>query len=201
MLEGNGVTGNLCLAQPWPGQARTLWGNHRRFVETYFARFPKLYFTGDGCRRDEDGYYWITGRVDDVINVAGHRLGTAEIESALVGHEAVAEAAVVGVPHEIKGTGICAFVIVKPEFEKSNVEQLVGALKEQVRRAIGPIATPDQIRIVPGLPKTRSGKIIRRMLKKIAVGDTSDLGDTTTLADPSVVSALIEAAKQPSARS
>jgi acetyl-CoA synthetase len=199
VLEGNGVTGNLCIAQPWPGQARTLWGNHRRFVETYFSRFPRLYFTGDGCRRDEDGYYWITGRVDDVINVAGHRLGTAEVESALVAHEAVAEAAVVGIPHEIKGTGICAFVIVKPEFEKANVEQMVGALKEQVRRVIGPIATPDQIRIVPGLPKTRSGKIIRRMLKKIAAGDTSDLGDTTTLADPAVITALLEQ-KQPGAR-
>jgi acetyl-CoA synthetase len=199
VLEGNGVTGNLCLAQPWPGQARTLWGNHRRFVETYFSRFPRLYFTGDGCRRDEDGYYWITGRVDDVLNVSGHRLGTAEVESALVAHEAVAEAAVVGIPHEIKGTGICAFVLLKPDFESINADQMVGALKEQVRRVIGPIATPDQIRLVPGLPKTRSGKILRRMLKKIAAGDTSDLGDTTTLADPSVITALL-GPKQPGPR-
>ncbi|HYX90324.1 MAG TPA: acetate--CoA ligase [Myxococcaceae bacterium] len=201
VLEGNGVSGNLCLSQPWPGQARTLWGNHRRFVETYFARFPKLYFTGDGCRRDEEGYYWITGRVDDVLNVSGHRIGTAEVESALVAHEAVAEAAVVGIPHEIKGQGICAFVLLKPEFEKANMDQMVGALKEQVRRAIGPIATPDQIRIVPGLPKTRSGKILRRMLKKIAAGETSDLGDATTLADPSVITALLQQPRQPSARS
>jgi acetyl-CoA synthetase len=200
VLEGNGVSGNLCLAQPWPGQARTLWGNHRRFVETYFSRFAQLYFTGDGCRRDEDGYYWITGRVDDVLNVSGHRLGTAEVESALVAHEAVAEAAVVGIPHEIKGTGICAFVMLKPEFESSNMEQMIGALKEKVRHVIGPIATPDQIRIVPGLPKTRSGKILRRMLKKIAAGETTDLGDTTTLADPSVINALLQS-RQPGARS
>ncbi len=192
VLEGNDVSGNLCLAKPWPGQARTVWGDHRRFVDTYYSRFPGLYFTGDGARRDEDGYYWITGRVDDVINVSGHRLGTAEVESALVAHEAVAEAAVVGIPHEIKGTGIFAFVTVKPEHERTPTQQMVGALKEQVRHAIGPIATPDEVRIVPGLPKTRSGKILRRMLKKIAVGETKDLGDTTTLADPSVLAALLE---------
>jgi acetyl-CoA synthetase len=190
-LAGNGVSGNLCLRRSWPGQARTIYGDHSRFKETYFTRFPGLYFTGDGCRRDEDGYYWITGRVDDVLNVSGHRLGTAEVESALVAHAAVAEAAVVGFPHEIKGTGICAFVIVTPEFETWDAEELTGALKEQVRQAIGPIATPDRIVIAPGLPKTRSGKIMRRILRKIAAGETGELGDISTLADPSVVEKLV----------
>jgi acetyl-CoA synthetase len=194
-LTGNGVAGNLCLKRSWPGQARTIWGDHSRFRETYFSRFPGLYFTGDGCRRDEDGYYWITGRVDDVLNVSGHRLGTAEIESALVAHAAVAEAAVVGFPHEIKGTGICAYVLITPEFESWDPEQLVGALKQQVREAIGAIASPDRIVIAPGLPKTRSGKIMRRILRKIAAGETGDLGDVTTLADPAVVDKLLEAAK------
>src|ERR1044071_1528913 len=170
---------------------RTVYGDHQRFVDTYFKAYPGLYFTGDGCRRDVDGYYWITGRVDDVLNVSGHRLGTAEVESALVAHAAVAEAAVVGFPHDIKGTGIYAFVIVTPEFETWDPEQLTGALKEQVRQAIGPIATPDRIVIAPGLPKTRSGKIMRRILRKIAAGETSELGDVSALADPSVVEKLI----------
>ena len=194
-LEGNGVSGNLCLEGSWPGQARTIYGDHARFRETYFSRFPGLYFTGDGCRRDEDGYYWITGRVDDVLNVSGHRLGTAEVESALVAHPAVAEAAVVGFPHEIKGTGIFAYVIVTPDYEASDADELAGMLKEQVRQVIGPIATPDRVVIAPGLPKTRSGKIMRRILRKIAAGDTSDLGDVSTLADPGVVDKLIAAVR------
>ncbi len=192
VLEGNGVSGNLCLDGSWPGQARTIFGDHQRFGETYFARFPGLYFTGDGCRRDEDGYYWITGRVDDVLNVSGHRLGTAEIESALVAHEAVAEAAVVGFPHEIKGTGIFAYVTITPEYESWDPHELAGALKEQVRSAIGPIAAPDEVRLAPALPKTRSGKIMRRILRQIAAGDTDDLGDLSTLADPAVVERLVE---------
>jgi len=194
-LHGNGISGNLCLRGSWPGQARTIYGDHSRFQETYFTRFPGLYFTGDGCKRDEDGYYWITGRVDDVLNVSGHRLGTAEVESALVAHAAVAEAAVVGFPHDIKGTGIFAYVIPTPEFESYEPEELVGMLKEQVRQAIGPIATPDRILVTPGLPKTRSGKIMRRILRKIAAGDTEDLGDISTLADPSVVEKLLEASR------
>jgi acetyl-CoA synthetase len=196
VLEGNGVRGNLCLKRSWPGQARTIYGDHTRFKETYFTRYPGLYFTGDGCRRDEDGYYWLTGRVDDVLNISGHRLGTAEVESALVEHEAVAEAAVVGIPHEIKGTGIYAFCHINKGFEEVPHEQLAGAFKEQVRKAIGPIATPDQIQIVSGLPKTRSGKIMRRILRQIAVGEYEDLGDTTTLAEPSVVEKLIESHKK-----
>ncbi len=191
-LEGNDVRGNLCMKRPWPGQARTIYGDHRRFRETYFSKFPGLYFTGDGCYRDEDGYYWITGRVDDVLNVSGHRLGTAEVESALVAHEAVAEAAVVGFPHEIKGTGIFAYVDLVPEAREWDEEELVGALKQQVRHAIGPIASPDEIQIVHGLPKTRSGKIMRRILRNIAQGEYEDLGDITTLADPSVVERLVE---------
>jgi acetyl-CoA synthetase len=192
VVEGNGVKGYLCMDGTWPGQARTIWGDHSRFIETYFKRFPGYYFTGDGCTRDEDGYYWITGRVDDVLNVSGHRLGTAEVESALVSHEAVAEAAVVGYPHDIKGTGIYAYVIINPEFEAEGHEQLIGALKEQVRKAIGPIAIPDLIQITPGLPKTRSGKIMRRILRKIAEGNYDELGDTTTLADPGVVDDLVK---------
>jgi acetyl-CoA synthetase len=196
VVAGNDVRGNLCLEGSWPGQARTIWGDHARFVETYFSRFPGLYFTGDGCRRDEDGYYWITGRVDDVLNVSGHRLGTAEIESALVAHEAVAEAAVVGYPHEIKGTGIYAYVQLQADYEDGDESDVVGALKDQVRHAIGPIATPDRIQIVAGLPKTRSGKIMRRILRKIAESDYEALGDTTTLADPGVVEALVEKHQQ-----
>ena len=194
-LEGDGVSGNLCIAQSWPGQARTVWGDHHRFYETYFSQYPGYYFTGDGCRRDEDGYYWITGRVDDVINVSGHRMGTAEVESALVAHEAVAEAAVVGFPHEIKGQGIFAYVILNAIAEGHEPHELVGALKEQVRQVIGPIASPDAILIAPGLPKTRSGKIMRRILRRIAAGEYEDLGNVTTLADPEVVEKLSAAHK------
>ena len=195
-LEGNDVSGNLCIKRPWPGQARTLYGDHERFREVYYSRFPGLYFTGDGCRRDEDGYYWITGRVDDVLNVSGHRLGTAEVESALVAHAAVAEAAVVGFPHEIKGTGVHAFVLLTPEFETAEAEELTAALRRQVRQVIGPIATPDRIQIAAGLPKTRSGKIMRRILRKIAAGDTDEMGDISTLADPGVVDELLAASSQ-----
>ena len=194
-IHGNGVTGNLCLRRSWPGQARTVFGDHKRFAETYFSTYPGMYFTGDGCRRDEDGYYWITGRVDDVLNVSGHRLGTAEIESALVAHEAVAEAAVVGFPHDLKGQGIYAYVIITPEYESVEAHELVGMLKEKVRAVIGPIATPDRIQITPGLPKTRSGKIMRRILRKIAAAEYDQLGDITTLADPGVVEKLVEAHK------
>jgi acetyl-CoA synthetase len=190
-IDGNAVSGNLCVGKPWPGQARSIWGDHSRYRETYFARFPGLYFTGDGCTRDADGYYWITGRVDDVLNVSGHRLGTAEIESALVAHEAVAEAAVVGFPHDIKGTGICAYVAVRGGQRDDEAAELAGALKEQVRQAIGAIAAPDRIVVVTGLPKTRSGKIMRRILRKLAAGQTTDLGDLTTLAEPSVVDDII----------
>ena len=190
-IEGNDVSGLLCIKRPWPGQARTIHGNHKRFLETYFSQYPPYYFTGDGCRRDEDGYYWITGRVDDVINVSGHRLGTAEVESALVAHQAVAEAAVVPCPHEIKGQGIFAFVV--PIADAGwEPHELQGALKEQVRQVIGPIATPDEVRVVHGLPKTRSGKIMRRILRKIAAGEADQLGDISTLADPTVVEALLK---------
>ena len=192
VIEGDDAMGYLCIARSWPGQARTLYGDHERFREVYFSQFPGLYTTGDGCRRDEDGYYWITGRVDDVLNVSGHRLGTAEVESALVAHEAVAEAAVVGFPHEIKGTGIYAYVLVNPDHEQDG-DELVAALRQQVREVIGPIATPDAILIAPGLPKTRSGKIMRRILRKIAAGEVDDLGDVTTLAEPAVVEELVAA--------
>ena len=189
-LEG-AASGNLCITDSWPGQMRTVYGDHDRFIATYFTVYPGKYFTGDGCRRDEDGYYWITGRVDDVINVSGHRLGTAEIESALVGHHAVAEAAVVGVPHDIKGQGIYAFVTLKAEVSPS--ESLHAELRNWVRQEIGPFAAPDALQFAPGLPKTRSGKIMRRILRKVAEGDLSNLGDTTTLADPSVVDELVAA--------
>ena len=189
VLEG-ATSGNLCLADSWPGQMRTVYGDHDRFFQTYFTTYPGLYFTGDGCRRDEDGYYWITGRVDDVINVSGHRLGTAEIESALVSHHDVAEAAVVGYPHDIKGQGIYAYVTLKQGVEAT--EQLRRALVTWVRQEIGPFAAPDVIQWAPGLPKTRSGKIMRRILRKIAENDTSNLGDTSTLADPSVVEDLVK---------
>jgi len=191
LLEGNGVSGALCLAAPWPGQARTVWGDHQRFKDTYFRQYPGYYFTGDGCRRDEDGYYWITGRIDDVLNVSGHRLGTAEVESALVAHEAVAEAAVVGFPHTIKGQGIYAYVVVTSEWTRQAGPELEGALKEQVRRAIGGFAAPDVVHVAPGLPKTRSGKIMRRILRKIAASEYDGLGDVTTLAEPDVVEKLI----------
>jgi len=189
--EGNDVSGLLVMLRSWPGLARTIYGDHERYKDVYFSRFKGKYLTGDGCRRDEDGYYWITGRVDDVLNVSGHRLGTAEVESALVAHEAVAEAAVVGFPHEIKGTGIFAYVNLTPAYEERDPEELSGLLKAQVRKAIGPIAAPDQIQVAPGLPKTRSGKIMRRILRKIATGEYEELGDITTLADPSVVENLI----------
>ena len=188
-MEG-ACEGNLVIAESWPGQARTLFGDHDRFVKTYFATYPGKYFTGDGCRRDADGYYWITGRVDDVINVSGHRMGTAEVESALVAHPKVSEAAVVGYPHAIKGQGIYAYVTLMGGVEPSEAlrKELVG----WVRKEIGPIASPDLLQFSPGLPKTRSGKIMRRILRKIAENDYSSLGDTSTLADPSVVKELID---------
>ena len=190
VLEG-AVEGNLCLAEPgWPGQMRTVFGDHERFIQTYFSTYQGYYFTGDGARRDEDGYYWITGRVDDVINVSGHRMGTAEVESALVAHPKVAEAAVVGYPHEIKGQGIYAYVTLVADEEPS--EELRKELVNWVRKEIGPIATPDLIQWSPGLPKTRSGKIMRRILRKIAENEFGSLGDTSTLADPTVVDDLIE---------
>ena len=188
-IDGPG-TGVLCIEQPWPGIMRTVYGQHDRFRETYFSSYPGLYFTGDGCRRDEDGYYWITGRVDDVINVSGHRLGTAEVESALVSHPAVAEAAVVGYPHDIKGQGIYAYVTLKVGHEYTDA--LRKELVNHVRKEIGPIATPDVIHWAPGLPKTRSGKIMRRILRKIAENQADQIGDVTTLADPTVVQHLIE---------
>ncbi|MDW5378528.1 acetate--CoA ligase [Halomonas sp. HP20-15] len=189
ILEG-ATNGNLVILDSWPGQARSIWQNHERFVQTYFSAYPGKYFTGDGCRRDEDGYYWITGRVDDVINVSGHRMGTAEIESSLVAHKAVAEAAVVGYPHDIKGQGIYIYVTLGDEYEPS--DELKKELTQWVRKDIGPIASPDVIQWAPSLPKTRSGKIMRRILRKIAANETDGLGDTSTLADPSVVEDLIE---------
>ncbi|MDP3660657.1 acetate--CoA ligase [Phenylobacterium sp.] len=188
VLEG-AVSGNLCFTDSWPGQMRTVYGDHERFITTYFATYPGKYFTGDGCRRDEDGDYWITGRVDDVINVSGHRLGTAEIESALVEHQDVAEAAVVGRPHDVKGQAIYCFVTLNSEVKPTDI--LEAELKGWVRREIGPFAAPDVIQFAPGLPKTRSGKIMRRILRKIAEGDLSNLGDTSTLADPAVVDDLV----------
>ncbi|MFC4349178.1 acetate--CoA ligase [Kordiimonas lipolytica] len=188
ILDG-ATEGNLVLMDSWPGQMRTVYGDHERFIQTYFSSYKGLYFTGDGCRRDEDGYYWITGRVDDVINVSGHRMGTAEVESALVAHEDVSEAAVVGYPHDIKGQGIFAYVTCKAGVEPT--DQLRSDLVKWVRKEIGPIASPDVILFAPGLPKTRSGKIMRRILRKIAENDTDSLGDTSTLADPSVVDDLI----------
>ena len=189
VLDG-ATTGNLCLAESWPGQMRTVYGDHDRFFQTYFATFPGRYFTGDGCRRDEDGYYWITGRVDDVINVSGHRMGTAEVESALVAHSLVAEAAVVGYPHEIKGQGIYAYVTLNVGVEPD--EELRNELIKWERKEIGPIASPDLIQWAPGLPKTRSGKIMRRILRKVAENDFGSLGDTSTLAEPAVVQDLID---------
>lgn len=188
LIEGAG-DGCLVITDSWPGQMRTVWGDHDRFFQTYFSTFPGRYFTGDGCRRDEDGYYWITGRIDDVINVSGHRMGTAEIESALVAHHKVAEAAVVGMPHDIKGQGIYAFVTTNAEVEPDAA--LRAELIKWVRQEIGPIATPDVIQFAPALPKTRSGKIMRRILRKIGENDVSNLGDTSTLADPSVVDHLL----------
>jgi len=188
-LDG-ACTGNLCLTASWPGQMRTVFRDHKRFVETYFSTYPGRYFSGDGCRRDEDGYYWITGRVDDVINVSGHRMGTAEVESALVAHPKVSEAAVVGYPHEIKGQGIYCYVTLMAGEEYT--DDLKVELRGWVRKEIGPIASPDIIQWAPGLPKTRSGKIMRRILRKIAENDYGSLGDTSTLAEPQVVDELIE---------
>ncbi|MCP5366618.1 MAG: acetate--CoA ligase [Hyphomicrobiales bacterium] len=196
IVDGEGVPlegaceGNLCIIDSWPGQMRTVFGDHERFMQTYFATYHGKYFTGDGCRRDEDGYYWITGRVDDVINVSGHRMGTAEVESALVAHPKVAEAAVVGAPHDIKGQGIYAYVTLNAGEETS--EELRKELVAWVRKEIGPIASPDWLQWAPGLPKTRSGKIMRRILRKIAENDYSNLGDTSTLADPAVVEDLVD---------
>ncbi len=192
--DGNELSGaaegNLCITDSWPGQARTVYGDHDRFHEAYFSTYPGKYFTGDGCRRDEDGYYWITGRVDDVINVSGHRMGTAEVESALVLHPKVSEAAVVGFPHDIKGQGIYCYVTLNAGEEQS--DELQAELRQWVRKEIGPIATPDMLHFTEGLPKTRSGKIMRRILRKIAENDYGSLGDTSTLADPSLVDSLIE---------
>jgi acetyl-CoA synthetase len=189
VLEG-AADGNLCIVDSWPGQMRTVYGDHERFIQTYFSTYKGKYFTGDGCRRDEDGYYWITGRVDDVINVSGHRMGTAEVESALVSHDKVSEAAVVGYPHDLKGQGIYCYVTLMAG-EKGS-DELKKELVAHVRKEIGPIASPDQIQFAPGLPKTRSGKIMRRILRKIAEDDFGALGDTSTLADPAVVDDLIE---------
>jgi len=189
ILEGE-TEGNLCIADSWPGQMRTVFGDHERFVQTYFSTFTGYYFTGDGCRRDADGYYWITGRVDDVINVSGHRMGTAEVESALVAHPKVAEAAVVGYPHDLKGQGIYAYVTLNAG--ENPTEELRKELVAWVRKEIGPIASPDLIQWAPGLPKTRSGKIMRRILRKIAANEHDALGDTSTLADPGVVTELVE---------
>jgi acetyl-CoA synthetase len=188
VLDGAG-SGNLCITESWPGQMRTVYGDHQRFIDTYFKAYPGKYFTGDGCRRDQDGYYWITGRVDDVINVAGHRLGTAEVESALVANKNVSEAAVVGYPHDIKGQGIYAYVTLMTGVQPS--EDLRKELVQWVRKEIGPIASPDVIQFAPGLPKTRSGKIMRRILRKIAEDEPGNLGDTSTLADPAVVDDLV----------
>lgn len=193
ILEGNGVTGRLCIRYPWPGMMRTVYGDHQRFVNTYFSMYPGMYFTGDGCRRDEDGYYWITGRVDDVLNVAGHRLGTAEVESAIVRSGYVAEAAVVGIPHDVKGQGIGAFCIVRDDIPAG--VDIQKEIIKTVREVISPIATPDALWFVPGLPKTRSGKIMRRILRKIGEGEYAAVGDTTTLADPGVVEHIIETVK------
>src|SRR5690606_3682971 len=194
LLEGV-AEGNLVMLDAWPGQMRSVFGDHQRFIDTYFKTYPGMYFSGDGCRRDADGYYWITGRVDDVINVSGHRMGTAEVESALVAHPAVAEAAVVGAPHDVKGQGIYAYVTLTAGVEAN--EALRKELIAHVRHEIGPIATPDWLQWAPGLPKTRSGKIMRRILRKIAEAgpegvDRSSLGDTSTLADPAVVDTLVK---------
>ena len=192
-IQDGPTEGNLVLLDSWPGQMRTVYGDHQRFIDTYFRTYPGSYFTGDGCRRDEDGYYWITGRVDDVINVSGHRIGTAEVESALVLHPKVAEAAVVGFPHDLKGQGIYAYVTLKAGEAAS--DELQKELVAWVRKVIGPTATPDHLQWAPGLPKTRSGKIMRRILRKIAENAPDQLGDTSTLADPSVVDSLVNERK------
>ena len=192
-IQGNGIEGRLTIKFPWPAMARTIYGDHLRFRETYFSSFPGKYFTGDGCKRDTDGYYRITGRVEDIIIVSGHNLGTAEIESAIDEHTLVCETAVVGFPHDIKGQGIYAFVICydRPDHE----EKLRVEIRDTVSKLIGPIAKPDKIQFVSGLPKTRSGKIMRRILRKVAEGDTNNLGDVTTLLDPAVVDEIIAGAQ------
>ncbi len=182
--------GKLCIRRPWPGMMRTMWGDHERFIDTYFTMYENQYFTGDGCRVDEDGDYWLMGRIDDVVNVSGHRIGTAEVESALVAHPKVAEAAVCPMPHDIKGQALYAFVTLKEGVPES--EELKKELIAHVRKEIGPIATPDVIQFAEGLPKTRSGKIMRRILRKIAENQTDNLGDITTLADPSIVEKLVK---------
>ncbi|MEM6640297.1 MAG: acetyl-coenzyme A synthetase, partial [Pseudomonadota bacterium] len=189
-IQDGACEGNFVMLDSWPGQMRTVYGDHQRFIDTYFSTFDNVYFTGDGARRDEDGDYWITGRVDDVLNVSGHRMGTAEVESALVAHPAVAEAAVVGYPHDIKGQGIYVYVTLMAG--QSTSAALRDELRAWVRKEIGPIAAPDLIHWAPGLPKTRSGKIMRRILRKIAENDFAHLGDTSTLADPGVVDELID---------
>ena len=191
-LEGNGVSGYLCINASWPGIMRTVYGDHQRFIDTYFVQYPGKYFTGDGAHRDQDGYYWLTGRVDDVLNVSGHRLGTAEVEGALVQHPACAEAAVVGYPHEIKGVGIYAYVLLKEGFTQS--PDLAKDLRGAVRKEIGPIATPDKLQFVVGLPKTRSGKIMRRILRKVAEGEPENIGDISTLAEPAIVEDIVQGA-------
>jgi len=195
--DGNELTGPseglLCIKHPWPGQARTVWGDHPRFVETYFGMFPGLYFTGDGCKRDERGYYWITGRVDDVINVSGHRMGTAEFEAVLVSHDAVAEAGVVGFPHPIKGSGVYSYIVLQSDAEWK--DDFAVELNLLCRKQIGAHAKIDLFQHVPGLPKTRSGKVMRRILRKVAEGEPDALGDISTLADPSVVEAIKEGAQ------
>lgn len=192
-LYGNNVEGNLCIKRPWPSMIRTIYGDHERCKQTYFSTYKNLYFTGDGARRDHDGYLRILGRVDDVINVSGHRMGTAEVENAINEHPRVVESAVVGYPHDIKGQGIYAYVIC--DMEGRTEASVVAEIQDMVRNIIGPIAKPDKIQIVPGLPKTRSGKIMRRILRKVAEGDTSNLGDTSTLLDPDVVEQIKAGAK------
>jgi acetyl-CoA synthetase len=193
-VEGNDVEGRLCVTQPWPGIFRSIYGDHERALTVYMKPYPGVYFTGDGARRDADGFYWITGRVDDVMNVSGHRIGTAEVESALNAHDKCAEAAVVGFPHAVKGEGICCYVI-SPDGVEDTPEN-VAELRMAVRGAIGAFATPDLIISVPGLPKTRSGKIMRRILRKVAAGEEDSLGDVSTLADPGVVPVIIEKFKE-----
>ena len=195
MLEGE-AEGLLCIEHPWPGQTRTIWGDHPRYVETYFSTIDGYYFTGDGCRRDEHGYYWITGRVDDVINVSGHRMGTAEFEAVMVEHEAIAEAGVVGFPHDIKGQGVLAFLILATgdsSVDGQYSDELGIALNQLCRQRIGAHARIDRFCVIPGLPKTRSGKVMRRILRKVAEGDPGNLGDISTLAEPAVVAAIVNA--------
>ena len=189
-IQGNGVSGNLCISHPWPGMARTVWGDHERYLQTYMSAYKGYYFTGDGCRRDQDGYYRITGRVDDVLNVSGHRLGTAEIENAINEHPNIVESAVVGYPHDIKGQGIYAYLIC--EHAPADLKAFKAEVHQVVNKMIGPIAKPDLIQVVPGLPKTRSGKIMRRILRKVAAKEHDQLGDVSTLLDPSIVPVIVE---------